>query len=266
MKNIVAVWIMGLIASGVSAQQKDSLFILKDSSMTRPQSSINDALMKMSDRRQRLKSLILPGVLITYGFISLGNDGLKTLNEEVKEEVWTDHPHRITNVDNFLQYAPAISVCVLNAVNIHGKNNLRDRTMILLLSNLFSNATVFSLKKATHQLRPDGSSYTSFPSGHTAEAFGSAEFLRQEYKDVSPWYGITGYAMAVATGYFRLYNNKHWLGDVLAGAGFGIASTKISYWVYPKIKKWLFKDKSPKTALLPVYQNRSLGFTLVHNF
>ena len=31
-------------------------------------------------------------------------------------------------------------------------------------------------------------------------------------------------------GALRIYNNAHWLHDVIAGAGFGIASTELSYW------------------------------------
>jgi PAP2 superfamily len=263
MKKTIIILTMGLIVIRVNAQQYDSLFGNEDTSMIRQK---NLSLKKMPDRRQRIRSLILPGALLTYGLISLGSDGLKDLDEEVKEEVWSEHPHRITNADNFLQYAPAISVYALNAAGIHGKNNLRDRTMILLLSNLFSNATVFSLKKITHQLRPDGSSYTSFPSGHTAEAFASAEFLRQEYRDVSPWYGTGGYIIAGTVGYLRMYNNKHWLSDVIAGAGIGIGSVKLAYWIYPSIKKIFFKDRASKTALVPVYQNNSFGFALVHNF
>jgi hypothetical protein len=266
MKRKVAVLVMALIASGVNAQQNDSLVISMDTSIIRTKNSIHEALKKMSDGRRRVRSLIIPGVLITYGFISLGNDGLKDLNEEVKEEVWSEHPHQLRHFDNFLQFAPAISVYALNAAGIHGKNNLRDRTMIYLLSNVMANGIFFSLKKITRQLRPDGSSYTSFPSGHTAEAFASAEFLHQEYKDVSPWYGVAGYAMAATVGYLRMYNNKHWLSDVIAGAGLGIVSTKVSYWLYPKIKKWLFKDRQVHTALMPVYQNKSLAIAFVHNF
>jgi membrane-associated phospholipid phosphatase len=266
MKKGIFVALMGLIVSWGNAQQNDSLFTNRDTAIIQPKYFFNDALKKMTERRQRISSLIIPGALITYGFVSIGNDGLKKINQEVKEEVWSEHPHQLRHLDNFLKFAPAISVYALNAAGIHGKNNLRDRTMIYLLTNMMTNGFVFSLKKITHQLRPDGSAFTSFPSGHAAEAFASAEFLRQEYKDVSPWYGVAGYAMAFTTGYYRLYNNKHWLGDVVAGAGFGIASTKIAYWLYPKIKKWLFKEKPGNTALMPVYQNKSFGFALVHNF
>ncbi|MBC7886736.1 MAG: phosphatase PAP2 family protein [Ferruginibacter sp.] len=211
-------------------------------------------------------SFIVPGILIAYGFSSLESDGLKSFNGEVKEELWEEHPHKKTKMDNYLQYSPAVAVYGLNALGIKGRNNFRDRSMIYLLSNAFLSSTVFGIKKLTHELRPDGTDYFSFPSGHTAEAFASAEFLRQEYKDVSPWYGIAGYVAAGATGALRMYNNRHWMSDVLAGAGIGIASTKLAYWIYPVIKRKLFKDKPVNTMILPFYQSRVAGIAMVYNF
>ena len=89
--------------------------------------------------------------------------------------------------------------------------------------------------------------------------------MRQEYKEVSPWYGIAGYAAATATGILRLYNNKHWVGDVIAGAGFGVLSTKLAYWLYPAIKRKLFKDKPMNTMIMPFYQNRTTGISIVYH-
>jgi membrane-associated phospholipid phosphatase len=126
--------------------------------------------------------------------------------------------------------------------------------------------TVQSIKKITKVARPEGFGTNAFPSGHTATTFAGAEFLRQEYKDVSPWYGIAGYLAATTTGILRMYNNKHWFRDVVAGAGFGIASTKISYWLYPKIKKWIFRGKQINTAIIPTWQNKSAGLSLIHQF
>jgi hypothetical protein len=56
------------------------------------------------------------------------------------------------------------------------------------------------------------------------------------------------------------------MGDVVAGAGVGIISTKLAYWMYPAIKRKLFKDKEVKTMLMPQYQNGSLGVGMVHHF
>ncbi|MEO5893250.1 MAG: phosphatase PAP2 family protein [Ferruginibacter sp.] len=221
----------------------------------------------ITEKRTRgYKSFIVPGILVIYGFSSLESNRLKSFNHNLKEEIWLEHPHKKTTIDNYLLYSPAVAVYGLNALGIKGKNNFRDRSMIYLMSNVFVNSTVFGLKKLTHELRPDGTDYYSFPSGHTAEAFASAEFMRQEYKDVSPWYGIAGYVAAGATGALRMYNNRHWASDVLAGAGIGIASTKLSYLLYPVIKKKLFKDKPANTMIMPYYQSGGAGVAMVYNF
>lgn len=214
----------------------------------------------------QLKSFIVPAALVTYGAITMGSHGPNSINGKLQESIWINKPHASKHYDTYLMFAPAVSVYALNAFGVKGKNNFRDRTMIYFMSNLFATAMVYPTKKFTKQPRPDGSNNNSFPSGHTATAFASAEFMRLEYKDASPWYGVAGYVMATATGYLRMYNNKHWLSDVVAGAGVGIASTKLAYWLYPKIQHSLFKDKNTSTMILPMYQNKSLGFSLVHNF
>jgi len=103
--------------------------------------------------------------------------------------------------------------------------------------------TVQTIKKITKVQRPEGFGTNAFPSGHTATAFAGAEFLHQEYRDISPWYGIAGYAAATTTGILRMYNNKHWFRDVVAGAGFGILATDAAYYLEPVIAKKLFHKK-----------------------
>ena len=88
---------------------------------------------------------------------------------------------------------------------------------------------VNSLKYSIGRLRPDGTSYNSFPSGHTATAFMTASMLHMEYGWRSPWFSIGGYAAAAVTGVSRIMNNRHWMTDVVAGAAIGIGSTDI-FW------------------------------------
>ncbi len=211
-------------------------------------------------------ALIVPGILIGYGVTSLSSQELQKINIDTRNEIREHNPTFSTGLDNFLQYSPAFAVYALNIAGIHGQNNFRDRTMIYCLSNLYMATTVLTVKHLTKELRPDGSDYYSFPSGHTATAFAAAEFLRQEYKNVSPWYGIAGYTAATATGILRMYNNKHWLSDVAAGAGVGILSTKLAYWSYPFIKRKLFNNKPVTTMVVPFYQNNAAGISLVHHF
>jgi len=213
-----------------------------------------------------VKGLFLPVAMIIYGFNSLENPTIQSWDDGLKTEVFLERSPKPLHIDNFLQFAPAVAVYGLNLAGVKGKHNFRDRTMIYLLSNMIMGATVYSAKHFSSYTRPDGSNNLSFPSGHTAEAFTSAEFLRQEYKDVSPWYGVAGYAVATATGYLRIYNNRHWLSDVIGGAGIGMASTKIAYWLYPKIQRAVFKDKPVNTLIMPSFQNGSPGISLVHQF
>ena len=210
-------------------------------------------------------AFIIPGAFISYGVDALKNHRLKGLNSEIKDEIYLEKPHRCFHLDNPLQIAPGITMLALNAFGVKGRHGVVDQAGMLLLSNIMLNVTVNTVKKATRQMRPDGSSYSSFPSGHTAEAFAGAELLRLEYGSVSPWYAVAGYAAAATTGYLRMYNNRHWFSDVVAGAGVGMASSEFAYWLYPVLKNALFRSRLKNTVILPSYENRTAQLNLVKN-
>ncbi len=173
--------------------------------------------------------LIVPGALVTYGVVALNSKQLLSLDNKIKEEVWTEHPHQPFRIDNFAQYLPGLSVFGLHAMGINGKNSLRVATGRYLISSAIMSVIVQSVKRISMIQRPNGSGNNAFPSGHTATAFVGAEFLNQEYGYKSPWYSIGGYILASAVGYMRIYNNRHWARDVIAGAGVGIGTTKLVY-------------------------------------
>ncbi len=183
------------------------------------------------------KSISIPGMLFIYGAASLKVEGLKNLNLEVKEEIQEHHAGFNTNADDYLQFAPASGAFLLEAHGIKGKHGLKDKAIIYSMALVIMTSVVSSLKKITHELRPNGSQFNSFPSGHTANAFMGAAFLNQEYAFRSPVYGYAGYTTAAGTGILRIYNNKHWFTDVLAGAGIGILSAKASYYIFSRIEK-----------------------------
>ncbi len=221
--------------AGIS-QSRDSLLL------ERYQFNLQNQKIKYAVPVQRAgylspRKMVLPVGMLVYGFISLNNYQLQEANKEIQEEILENNSTFHTTVDNYLQFAPAASVYILNAAGIKGQHNFRDRTILLGLSTAIMAGSVFALKKITGQQRPDGSAYNSFPSGHTATAFSGAEFMQLEYKGHSPFLRYSGYAMATATGALRMYNNRHWLGDVIAGAGVGILSTRASYWLWEKMKK-----------------------------
>ena len=264
-RAIVALFIMCFFYSTSHGQSTDSLITSTD---TLPQNtaSLAESLKHVNENRHFVKSLILPATLTAYGFFALNNDELKSWDSQIKNEVWTEHPHRVLHFDDGLQYIPGLSVFILQGLNVPEKNTLVDATRQYLISSFLMMVVVQSCKKITSLQRPDGNGHNTFPSGHTSTAFVAAEFLNQEYKDRSPWYSIAGYTMATVVGYMRIYNNRHWFKDVVSGAGIGIGITKFVYWIYPTLKKHWFNNKPSSNTIVPYFQNGSGGLSLVHTF
>jgi membrane-associated phospholipid phosphatase len=219
-----------------------------------------------SHKDSDVKKFIGPAALITYGYIATKSDALFNISKSVQQYVWVDHPHNTTTIDNYLQFAPSVAVYALNLAGVKGEHNYIDMSMIYLISNIIMGGFVYPIKNISHELRPNGNDYQSFPSGHTAEAFLSATFLFEEYKNVSVWYGIGGYLVAGTVGYLRIYNNAHWLHDVVAGAGFGIASTELTYWLYPILKRTFFPKSCGKKMVVPVMEDHGLGIAYIQLF
>lgn len=107
-------------------------------------------------------------------------------------------------------------------------------------------AMVNGIKYTAKVERPDGSTRNSFPSGHTANSFMNATFLQKEYGEYRhPLYGVGAYTLATATALGRQLNNRHWVSDVLAGAGIGILSTQLGYLIANRV----FKENGLRPSL-----------------
>lgn len=209
------------------------------------------------------KSYVLPSALVMYGALSLNSKPLVQWNERVKNAIGAGDGKQHTQIDNYLQYTTAVASHVISLMGVKPRHRLFDRLMIDGMTASLCTSVVLIVKNNSHEIRPDGTDDYSFPSNHVATAFASAELLRQEYGDISPWYGVAGYAVAGLTGYLRMYNNKHWFGDVMAGAGIGIVSAKLAVQLFPIAKKILFGNKTPFTAIMPSYQNGAIGLRVV---
>ena len=68
--------------------------------------------------------------------------------------------------------------------------------------------------------------------------------------------------MGALIGLSRIFNDRHWVSDVVAGGGIGILSTKAVYGVYPYLKKCVLKE----ALVFPTYQNGNLGVYAAWNF
>ena len=145
-----------------------------------------------------------------------------------------------SEIDNYTQSSGIALTAGLKMAGVEGRSSWPRLFASSLASYGVMAAFVNSIKYTTSEMRPDGSTRNSWPSGHTATAFVGATILHKEYGLTrSPWYSIGGYTLATATGVMRVLNNRHWISDVLSGAGIGILSTELAY----GICDLLFKDK-----------------------
>ena len=65
----------------------------------------------------------------------------------------------------------------------------------------------------------------------------------------SPWFSLGAYTLATATGVMRVLNNRHWISDVLSGAGIGILSVELGY----GLMDLLFKHRGLQRGDLSIY-------------
>jgi membrane-associated phospholipid phosphatase len=153
---------------------------------------------------------------------------------------------------------------IADIAGVKAKNHWFDQTKYLFISNLISSGTTHFLKNWTKKPRPAGAD-DSFPSGHTTFAFTNATVLYNEFSQSSDALAYSGYAFATTTGMFRMINNKHWLSDVLVGAGIGIIATELVYYIEPFKNFNPFKD-SENMSLIPIYNDTEYSLYFTYKF
>ncbi len=145
--------------------------------------------------------------------------------------------------DKYLQYVPGAAALFLPFTGVEaGHSWFWDRAIVAGVGFLAESAIVNSIKYTVRETRPDGSADNSFPSGHTATAFLGAEMVRCELG----WgWGAGAYAVATSVAVLRVYHQRHWWWDVAAGAGAGVLSAHIGYWLLQPVKD-LFGIRMPE--------------------
>lgn len=209
------------------------------------QSLRSDSLIDSKPLRYSSHQLYVPSALIVTGIIINGKSPNSINNKIVRYR--SEHaPNFHTKWDNYLQFSPIVLTYGFEAIGMKPKTDILNRSVILLKSEILMMTAVTLLKNGSHILRPDSSAYTSFPSGHTAQAFAAAALLSEEYGYRYKWVPYVSYGLASAVGVIRMANNKHYLSDVLVAAGIGILSTKAAYWTHQ------YKWGKKKEKLQPV--------------
>jgi hypothetical protein len=239
-----------------------------DTTYTSSTDTIECAKKENSSKAVTIIGTTVPLLMITYGIISLENPALINLDYNTQYELNEDNYLLHNKIDDFLQFSPAAAAFGMNLLGVKSKHKLSDMLILYALSNALETGIVRTGKTIIPRSRPDVAVLNSFPSGHAASAFIAAEFLHQEYGYLSVWISIGGYTMATLIGASRIFNDRHWVSDVIAGAGIGILSTKVIYWTYPYLKKIFGKKESNQlqSFIYPAYSNSALCLTISHHF
>lgn len=210
------------------------------------------------------KQLILPGSLIALGAAGVSSQ-FTPLKNAVRDQFQDWSNGRKYSFDDHIQYTPVLGYLVMGLVGVPCKHRFMERFMVCATSYMALGIMVNSVKYTVKELRPSTGRRNSFPSGHTATAFMGAELIRHEY---GLGVAIGAYGIAGVIGIMRMYNNMHWINDVIAGAGVGILSARIGYWMLPLYRKWFHWDNKKAVSILPGYdpETRSANIGLIATF
>ena len=179
-------------------------------------------------------------------------------------------PYRYNNhrwEDYGVALTPLAATWIMKVCGVESRSN--TRRMIV------ANGTALGLTVGLSQLlrwnvrevRPDERGSNALPSVHASLAYMGATVLSREYGHLSPWITIGGYSVATGTQMLRIGHNAHWMNDIFLGAGIGVVSTNVAYYLTDRI----FGPKGVRTmpysaseqAQLAAWNNCPSGFRLV---
>ena len=156
----------------------------------------------------------------------VGRDTEKSLNDDF----W-DFPTSY----GIVQYANLFSLGTYATGLLVDSDELRTTGRLLFESLSLSGASVITLRYLFGRSRPYGETRSwdfnwfewsnkiqAFPSGHTTVAFAVSTVLAERIGGL--WARIGLYGIAGLTGFARIYNNQHWLSDVVAGGLLGFVA------------------------------------------
>lgn len=214
----------------------------------------------------RPQQLIAPTALIAAGAFGVKNGWACKLKHKVHNKMQDMNSNRHLHIDDYLQYLPMTTQLTLGLTGVKARHPLRERIAVTATAYVVKSILVTATKYTVCEQRPNQGVRNSFPSGHTATAFMGAELVREEYGNA---WGAGAYVFASGIAFMRLYNERHWLNDLFGGAGMGILSARIGYWLLPAERRlFRWNKRAAQTSVLPTYspEGHTVGFALVSSF
>lgn len=232
MKQIKLILVLLFYTAALFAQEDSISCVTLSNNL---ESSTNISLLPLRGQGG-CEALYIGLPLVAAGLIEMhDNKRFRSLRDDFVD---SDYKHEW---ENYAQYSPAAVMLAMKALGVESQSSWGKMMTAGASASVIQFCTTHAIKRIAKEERPDGSRHNSFPSGHTATAFMAATMLHKEYGHISPWISIGGYTVATTTGVMRMVNNRHWMSDVLAGAGIGIMSAEFGYWIadlcFPKSNK-----------------------------
>ncbi|MDB2606619.1 phosphatase PAP2 family protein [Zobellia sp.] len=218
--------------------------------------------LPIKPKKKLFKKTIVPLSLLSAGIL-LSDSGFEQSLHDTAQG-WVGNDFR-TSFDDYTRYAPVATLFVANVAGVKGKHHWFDQTKNFAISMILTDVFTRAIKNSVVKVRPDGSNDNAFPSGHTSIAFASGSAVYEEYKDTNSYVAYSGFGFATITGGLRLFNNKHYISDVLAGAGLGILVTKLVYH-FDYLWKWNPFLKLKDVILVPRYSHGNVGLYFSKTF
>lgn len=202
-------------------------------------------LSKPENSRYKTKyprAFIVPAVLIGAGLTCIKDRGIYS-SIEARNDIQRLFKGRGSKIDDYLIFSPYVEFAALQALKFRCRNDLINTSLLILKSEIIMASIVFPMKQLTNVERPysyfsekpdseknkKSDAFHSLPSGHTAQAFVAAAVVHKEFRYKSPWPGVAAYTLASTVALYRMVNDRHWLSDVLVGAGIGTLAVNLAY-------------------------------------
>jgi hypothetical protein len=173
-----------------------------------------------------------------FGIAMAGIGASALLDKTIREREQNRNSHTADQIaSTFEQFGEAGAFGVMGTFYVVGlaSHDARARSVGAdgLIASVISGAIIAPvLKFAVGRVRPRDTEKTfefhpfsgnsSFPSGHTTEAFAVASVISTQYPAV--WVRVVSYGSAALVGYARIHHQAHFFSDVTAGAVLGTAT------------------------------------------
>ena len=183
------------------------------------------------------------GVVAATGVSLIYDEKIRSYNERHRSETWRNISLADTRFGDYRYQVPIISGLYLGGLAFNSmtmRKMAADATEASVIAAFIINPTIcFMTGRALPNKKEDPSKFMpfrlhrfSFPSGHTAAAFALASAADIDLRDTfGYWQTPFLYGMAASVGQSRIYDDKHYLSEVIFGGAIGWS---IGTWIASK--------------------------------